>query len=249
MPAPQDAQVQKLKEFIGKSNQIVVFTGAGISTESGISDYRSQGGLWDRYKPVTIQEFLADENSRREYWRRKKEMYGQMSGASPNDGHHVIAQLEKQGKLLGVITQNIDGLHKKAGNQKVFEIHGTNLDVICLTCKKVGSAEPVYKQLEAGDEVPLCLDCGGLLKPNTISFGQQLDPAVLEGSIDWARNADLLISAGSTLVVEPAASLPRIAKDNGATLVIVNRDATPLDSMADLVVRTEIGPFLSAAVR
>lgn len=239
---------ETLKALIAKSSHMVVFTGAGISTESGIADYRSQGGIWERYQPVTLQEFLANEEKRREYWRRKKEMYGEIRDSEPNEGHRAIARLEESGKLLGVITQNIDGLHQKAGSRNVIELHGTNREVICLSCHTKGPFDPVYERLLAGEEIPLCKSCGGLLKPNTISFGQNLDPDVLDRAIQWSRECDLMLAVGSTLIVEPAASLPRIAKKNGALLAIVNRDPTPLDSIADIVAHTRIGTFLSSVV-
>ena len=248
MSTTMGEKAEKLKALIAQSARIVVFTGAGISTESGISDYRSQGGLWERYQPVTIQEFLADEEKRREYWRRKKETYVQMRDAQPNEGHFAIARLEKIGTLAGVITQNIDGLHRKAGSQNVIEIHGTNLEVICLSCGKLCPCDPIYDRLNSGEDIPLCQDCGGLLKPNTISFGQQLNPETLQRAYQWLQDCDLMIAVGSTLIVEPAASMPRIAKENGASLVIINRDSTPLDSSADLVVHAQIGPLLSSAI-
>lgn len=249
MTAPRPNEIEKLQSLLREASRIVVFTGAGISTESGVSDYRSKGGIWDRFQPVTIQEFLADEGKRREYWRRKKEMYAEMREAKPNAGHLAIARLEKQGKLTGVITQNIDGLHQRAGNQKVLELHGTNREVICLTCGRVDPFEPVYERLLGGEEIPLCRPCGGLLKPNTISFGQALEPDVLNLAVTWARSSDLMLAVGSTLIVEPAASLPRLAKQRpGAKLVIINRDPTPLDSLADLVLRGQAGPLLEKAI-
>lgn len=237
-----------LRELIESSKRIAAFTGAGISTESGISDYRSQGGLWDRYQVVTLQEFLTDENKRREYWRRKKAMFSQILSSRPNEGHLALARLEKSGKLAGIITQNIDGLHQEAGSRDVLEIHGTNREVICLDCGDRGPFHPVYERLVAGEEIPLCTACGGLLKPNTISFGQELDGDVLGRAFRLARECDLMIAAGSTLVVEPAASLPRTAKERGARLVIINRDGTPLDFMADLLLHDAIGITLGEAV-
>jgi len=241
-------EIQKLRSFLKQSSRAVVFTGAGISTESGVSDYRSKGGIWDRFQPVTIQEFLADEEKRREYWHRKKEMFTEMKDAKPNAGHEAIARLEKLGKLIGVITQNIDGLHQMAGNQKVLELHGTNRETICLACARTGPFESVYQRLLQGDEIPLCRDCRGFLKPNTISFGQALVVEVLNLAIEWARNSDLMLAVGSTLVVEPAASFPRLAKRAGANLVIINRDPTPLDSLADLVLHGTAGPILAEAI-
>lgn len=248
MSGPAPNEIQRLRNLIQEASRIVVFTGAGISTESGVSDYRSKGGIWDRFQPVTIQEFLADEEKRKEYWRRKKELYAEMREAKPNAGHLAIHRLEKQGKLTGVITQNIDGLHQRAGNQKVLELHGTNREVICLTCGRVDPFEPVYERLLGGEEIPLCRPCGGLLKPNTISFGQALDPDVLNLAVTWARSCDLMLAVGSTLIVEPAASLPRLAKGSQAKLVIINRDPTPLDSSADLVIRETAGLLLDKAI-
>ena len=243
-----DEQGQKLRALMGKSKQTLFFTGAGISTESGISDFRSKGGLWQRFQPVTIQEFLASSEKRREYWIYKKEVYIQSRDAKPNLGHLAMAQFEKEGKAIGVITQNIDGLHQKAGSKNVLELHGTVLEIICLSCGETGPIAPVYERIHAGEEIPLCRKCEGFLKPNTISFGQMLDPNVLREASQWVRNCDLLIAAGSTLIVEPAASFPRMAKEYGAPLVIINRDPTPLDFMADLVVNAGIGSFLSAAL-
>jgi NAD-dependent deacetylase len=244
-----EAKIEQLKNLIERSSQIAVFTGAGISTESGVSDYRSKGGIWDRFQPVTLQEFLVDPEKRREYWRRKKEMYAEMRDSQPNAGHFAIARLEKQKKLIGVITQNIDGLHQKAGSQNVLELHGTNREVICLSCGRIGPFDPVYERLLKGEEIPLCNHCGGLLKPNTISFGQALDPDLLNLAFQWAQQCDLLLAVGSTLIVEPAASIPRTAKDCGALLVIINRESTPLDSLADLVIHGTAGNVLDAAIR
>jgi len=235
----------QLAEMIRKAGDIVVFTGAGISTESGISDYRSKGGRWQRFQPVTIQEFQANEEKRKEYWRMKLDLLESLKDAEPNDGHKAIAELEKRGKLKGLITQNIDGLHRAAGNskEKTIEIHGTNLETVCLSCADLRPWQEVYQELRKGIEVPLCAKCDGFLKPNTISFGQQLDQVLLQKAFDWASTCDLLLAVGSTLVVEPAASIPRTAKSSGAALCIVTLSETPLDSMADLKI-TESSGFL-----
>jgi len=244
-------QCVQLADLINRSNDIVVFTGAGISTESGISDYRSKGGRWQRFTPVTIQEFQASEDKRKEYWRMKLELLESMNNAKPNDGHIAIAQLEKLGKLKGLITQNIDGLHLTAGNTrgKTIEIHGTNLETICLSCGDLQPWQKVYDILKEGVEVPLCEQCGGFLKPNTISFGQRLDQALLQKAFDWAADCDLLLAAGSTLVVEPAASIPRTAKSQGARLVIVTLSDTPLDSLADLKITESCGVVFKDALQ
>ena len=243
-------KVEKLAEFIRGSERIVVFTGAGISTDSGISDYRSKGGLWDRYQPVTYQEFLSSFEKRKEYWRSKMDLYESFREAKPNVGHVAIFELEKFGKLKGVITQNIDGLHEMAGHSasRVLQLHGTNRETICLSCAEVTVWNQVYERLKTGEESPLCERCQGLLKPNTISFGQNLDPIVLDEAFRWAKECDLLLAIGSTLVVEPAASIPRIAKAHGAKLVIITASVTPLDNLADLKIEETIGAVLSQAI-
>ena len=242
---------QHLSELLNVSSQIVVFTGAGISTESGIPDYRSKGGLWERFQPVTYQEFLNDINKRREYWLRKKELMEKLISAEPNLGHAAIATMEKHcKKLCGVITQNIDGLHQIAGNSndKVLELHGTNRFVICLNCHDRQPFHKIYERLKQGEDIPRCLSCDGILKPDTISFGQSLDPSVLFKAGEWVKRCDLLLAVGSTLIVEPAASLPLVAKENGAKLAIINLSPTPLDSIADLLIRTPAGQVLHTAV-
>lgn len=240
----------RLTEFLRAGTKIVVFTGAGISTESGITDYRGKGGLWQRFQPVTIQEFMRDQDKRRAYWTYKKELYREMKKAGPNEGHRAIACLEKSGKLAGVITQNIDGLHQMAGlsPEKVLELHGSNRKTLCLECGDETGWEETFARLEQNEETPQCLKCGGLLKPATVSFGQNLDSEILTKASMWSQHCDLMLTVGSTLIVEPAASLPRIAKRHGAKLVIVNLSETPLDSMADLLIREKAGNILRRAV-
>ena len=240
----------KLAKFIFQSQKIVVFTGAGISTESGISDYRSKGGIWDRFQPVTIQEFLASEEKRIEYWKTKSELYESFLTAKPNKGHFSIAKIQQVGKLRGLITQNIDGLHQMAGvdQDKTCELHGTNRETICLSCSALTSWQETFQRLKAGEKAPRCLACNGLLKPNTISFGQTLDPVVLQRSVEWSRDCDFLLALGSTLIVEPAASLPRLAKRAGAKLVIITLSPTPLDDLADVSLKAPIGETMGNAL-
>lgn len=242
---------EKLALFLNEASRVVVFTGAGISTESGIPDYRSKGGLWDRFQPITLQEFLASEAKRKEYWSRKKELYEGMCRAEPNEGHRAIAELDRTGRLVGVITQNIDGLHQLAGlaPAKVLELHGTQRTTRCLDCREQISWEETHRRLCQGESVPRCHRCGGLLKPDTISFGQNLDPSVLGKAYTWAESCDLFCAVGSTLVVEPAASIPRFARERGAKLIILNLTETPLDDWADLLIRDQAGPVLRGAVR
>lgn len=238
--------LRRLKHIFAVSKDIVVFTGAGISTESGIADYRSLGGIWERFQPVTIQEFQSDAAKRKLYWERKRILFEENKNAKPNDGHRAIVTLEKQGKLRALITQNIDGLHQLAGisDDKILEIHGTSQQVICLSCGDCHPWQHAYERLLRGEEAPLCRQCHGLLKPNTISFGQQLNPRVLEAAYDHAYHCDCMLVLGSSLVVHPAASIPRIAKEQGAWLVIVNQSETPLDAMADLTINDSIGDIM-----
>ena len=240
----------RLAELIHQARDIVVFTGAGISTESGIADYRGQGGRWQRFRPVTIQEFQASEDKRKEYWREKLELWEGLKDARPNEGHKAIAALEKAGKLKGLITQNIDGLHRLAGNsrEKTIEIHGTCLETVCLSCGDIQPWQAVYKELKNGVEVPLCAKCAGLLKPNTISFGQNLNQADLQKAFAWAGDCDLMLAVGSTPVVEPAASIPRAAKQSGAALGIITLSETPLDSVADVKITEPCGKTLSSVL-
>ncbi len=242
--------IEQLKYFIEQSHQIVVFTGAGISTESGISDFRSQGGIWQRFQPVTIQEFVADETKRKLYWQRKLTLFEENKDAKPNLGHKAIVELERQGKLRALITQNIDGLHQIAGSdpEKILELHGTALEVICLSCGDIRSWDYAYQRLKNGEQTLRCEKCQGLLKPNTISFGQALDPHVLERSLKHVSQCDMMLALGSSLVVEPAASMPRMVKEHGAVLAIITQSPTPLDHLADLKIEDSIGEILSRAI-
>ena len=242
--------IEQLKCFIEQSQEIVVFTGAGISTESGISDFRSQGGIWQRFEPVTIQEFMADEGKRKLYWERKLALFEENKDAKPNGGHKAIVELERQGKLRALITQNIDGLHQMAGTdpEKILELHGTAREVICLSCGDIHSWDHAYKRLNNGEQTPLCEKCQGYLKPNTISFGQTLDPHILDRSYDHVSQCDMILAIGSSLVVEPAASIPRMAKECGAILVIITKSETPIDRLADLKIEDSIGATLSQTI-
>ncbi len=250
MREPENDPLQQLIGLLKSSSSLIVFTGAGMSTESGITDYRSKGGLWQRFQPVTIQEFMASADKRRDYWAYKKELYREMKRAKPNAGHLALARLEKAGFLAGVITQNIDGLHQISGipPEKVIELHGTNRKTVCLKCEDETGWEETLARLEKGEDIPLCLQCGGLLKPATISFGQGLDSGVMTTASMWAQRCDLMLAVGSTLIVEPAASLPRIAKKHGSKLVIINLSETPLDPLADLLITEKAGKILKQVV-
>jgi NAD-dependent deacetylase len=228
------------------ARRVVAFTGAGISTESGIPDFRSPGGVWARYRMVYYQEFLDSADARHEYWRQKAEAHADFAAARPNAGHLALARWEAAGRLSGVVTQNIDGLHQAAGSRTVLELHGTARQIACLDCPYRADADPLVRAFQQSGHVPDCPDCGGRLKHATISFGQSLSADVLRAAAALTRQADLVLALGSSLVVEPAASLPRMARERGAVLVIVNRDPTPLDALAHVACRAPIGAALKA---
>lgn len=238
--------VERLACWIAESQRTAVFTGAGISTESGIPDFRSPGGVWSKYDPVYYNDFCASSESRHEYWRQKAESHADFSAAQPNAGHRVLAEWERQGAIRGVITQNIDGLHQLAGSQDVLELHGTAREIACLDCAARYPSDPLVAEFLQTNRVPACAACGGRLKHATVSFGQSLPGAIFQQAAQWCRQCDLLLAIGSSLVVTPAANLPVEAKRHGARLVIINREPTPLDEMADLILRQPIGAVLNA---
>lgn len=237
--------VQEFAAKIRESDDIVVFTGAGISTESGIPDFRSPGGLWTRYRPVTFQEYMSSEAARIEAWKRRLETYETHKNARPNIGHHFVQSLDQKGKLIGLITQNIDGLHSDAGlaDEKIVELHGTNRRIICLKCDKSFDPDEVIKKLVGDFSSPKCDACGGILKAATISFGQAMPEAAMRRAQEWTEGAAVFMVMGSSLQVQPAASFPVLAKGNGALLAIINRELTPLDEYADFVHHGAIGEF------
>jgi NAD-dependent deacetylase len=231
-------------ELIAKSNRIVGFTGAGVSTESGIPDFRSPQGIWANNRIIEYQEFVSSRAGRIESWRQKVAMWPEMRDAQPNAGHLAFAELERRGKLRAMITQNIDGLHQRAGSTKVIELHGTTVEVVCLTCGDRISMDEAVSRVEAGDPAPVCERCGGLLKPATVSFGQSMPEREMELAVESCYDCDVFLAVGSSLVVYPAATLPELAKRNGAALIIVNRTPTPMDGIADLVINDGIGKTL-----
>lgn len=238
----------KLGEFAAKipaCRDVVFFTGAGISTESGVPDFRSPGGIWTRYAPVYFDEFVSSEEARIRSWKMKKETHELYKNVKPNIGHYAIYEFEKRGQLLGVITQNIDGLHGLAGvsPERIVELHGTDRKIVCLKCGKTFDPEPIYETIVGDFSSPTCDACGGFLKAATISFGQAMPGAAMSRAHEMTAAAEIFLVVGSSLVVQPAASFPVIAKENGALLAIVNRDPTPLDSLADFTYRGAIGDF------
>jgi NAD-dependent deacetylase len=240
----------RLHELIAAAKRIVAFTGAGISTESGIPDFRSPGGIWTKYQPIYFDDFMSSEEMRREAWRRKFATDETMLAAEPNAGHRALAKLVEQGKMSAIITQNIDGLHQRSGvpDQKIIELHGNTTYATCLDCGQRHELAPIRKAFLGKGELPLCEKCDGIVKTATISFGQAMPEIQMARAQDETTNCDLFMVLGSSLVVYPAAGFPRIAKRKGAKLVILNREPTDQDEDADLVIHAEIGPTLSRVV-
>lgn len=241
---------RELSRLLRRSGRTVIFTGAGISTESGISDFRSPGGIWSRMSPIYFDDFVSSQEARRESWRRKLETDKEMSPAEPNDGHRAIAALVQRGEAACVITQNVDGLHQKSGvsDQRLIELHGNATYAACLDCATRHELGPIMQAFKRDETLPLCEQCGGIVKTATISFGQPMPQAAMRQAEQESRNCELFVAIGSSLVVYPAASFPRRAKTNDATLVILNREPTELDGLADLVLHSEIGETLREAV-
>jgi NAD-dependent deacetylase len=243
-------EIDRFRAMIDECRRGVVFTGAGISTESGIPDFRSPGGIWTKYQPIEFQDFVASEDMRREAWRRKFATDSLMKKAVPNNGHLAVARLVETGKITSVITQNIDGLHQLSGvaDERVIELHGNATYAACLDCKKRYELDAISAVFEVDETLPICDQCGGMVKTATISFGQSMPVDEMQAAQRETLACDLFIAIGSSLVVYPAAGFPELAKRNGARLVILNRDPTGFDSIADLVINAEIGPTLSRVV-
>ncbi|MFC2066724.1 NAD-dependent deacetylase [Chloroflexota bacterium] len=241
-------EIDAVADMVTQSKKLVVFTGAGISTESGIHDFRSPGGIWDKFDPseFTYQNFLAYEKSREKSWALSKLTWSVISVAEPNRGHYAIAELYHMGKLDCVITQNIDNLHQRAGipDELVIELHGTAKWVNCLECGHRYPREDIQVRLEKGEKVPRCDVCNGIMKPATISFGQPMPERETREAENRSARCDLFLVAGSSLVVYPAAQMPLIAKGNGAKLVIINLMPTPHDGYADTVINEKAGETL-----
>lgn len=242
--------IATLRRMLDAARRIVVFTGAGISTESGIPDFRGPNGTWSRVQPILFQDFVASVEARREAWRRRFEGEPVMRAAQPNQGHRAVALLVRQGKASAVITQNIDGLHQASGvpEAQVIELHGNSTYAHCLDCARRYEIAALRVAFEREGEVPPCETCGGLVKTATVSFGQAMPEEAMERARRETLAADLFVVLGSSLVVYPAAGFPQIAKRNGARLVIVNNQETELDDMADLVIHHPIGQVMGGAV-
>ncbi|MFN3857598.1 MAG: SIR2 family NAD-dependent protein deacylase [Caulobacter sp.] len=238
----------RLARFIDDARRVVVFTGAGISTESGIPDFRSPGGVWSKMKPIYFQEFVASEERRREAWTRVFNGTAGWTGRSPNAGHDAVARLVARGKVSAVITQNVDNLHQDSGlpDDRVIELHGNASYATCLDCGQRHELHHLRGPFVEAGVIPSCRECGGLVKTATISFGQSMPEGPMERATAETLACDLFLVLGSSLVVYPAAGFPLLAKRNGAALVIVNREPTEQDPYADLVLHEEIGPLMNA---
>ncbi|HNQ24443.1 MAG TPA: NAD-dependent protein deacylase [Phycisphaerae bacterium] len=241
--------IEQLAGWLSGAKAGVAFSGAGMSTESGIADFRSPGGIWSRFPMVDYDDFLRSREARKEYWRMRLELYKEFGGARPNPGHLALAKLEELGHVKAVITQNIDGLHQDAGSTRVIELHGTARKMACLRCGKEWPPEWVLDLVRGGDEAPECDQCGGPIKARTILFGQPMPIREMEEAAELAQESDVFLALGSSLTVEPAASMPRLAKHAGALLVIINRTETALDDLADLIIRDSIGTTLTEVLR
>lgn len=239
-------ELEKAKQLVAQSNKITILTGAGMSTESGIADFRSPGGVWSQFKMVTIQEFMSSKQKRIYYWKYKSETIPSMLSAKPNPAHLSLGRLDEQGKLHYLLTQNIDGLEERGGvrKEKILALHGTNSEAICLRCKDIQAIQPVLERINKGEEEPLCQKCGGWLKPNTVSFGQSLNQEHLMIADRAATECDLFMALGSSLIVTPAASFVHVAHQAGVPILIINRDPTPYDTIAEVKLNHSLAKVL-----
>ncbi|NRG18496.1 NAD-dependent deacetylase [Rhizobiales bacterium] len=238
-----------LRAHLGRAKRGIGFTGAGISTDSGIPDFRSPGGIWERYRPIEFDEFLTSEEARLEDWRRRFEMIDTIRKAEPNAGHLFLTRRVEEGRFSLVVTQNIDGLHQKAGlsHENLVELHGNGTYATCLDCGCRRELDDLRATVEAG-RAPRCVDCGGLIKAAVVSFGQGMPETELARAAEGTESCDFFLVLGSSLQVQPAASLPILAKRAGATLAIVNREATPIDDLADVLIRAPIAEVCESLI-
>ena len=246
-----DSAMTSLQDMIREARVILPFTGAGISTECGIPDFRSPGGIWTKNRPIPFDEFLASQEARNESWRRRFALGDAFGQAQPGRGHRALASLYHAGKVPAVVTQNIDNLHQASGiaPEHVVELHGNTTYALCLDCERRYELSWVRERMDAGNGcAPDCETCGGLIKTATISFGQAMPDTAMRRAQDFTLSCDLFLTIGSSLVVWPAAGFPLMAKRNGARLIIINREPTDFDDVADLVVRADIGTVLEPFV-
>jgi len=248
-----EQQIQAVADMVADADKVLVFTGAGVSTESGIPDFRGADGIWKKYDPedFTIQKFLSDKRARKLQWELLSGGELSMTRIQPNPAHYAITELEKMGKLYGVVTQNVDGLHQKAGvsEDRVFQLHGDLSHAVCLGCGKRYPMEEIAAWLKSGLDEPACASCGGMLKPDAVLFGEQLPVHVLMESEKRSRTCNVCIVLGSTLTVYPAALIPQYAAQSGAKLVIINMGPTELDRMADIRIEGKAGEVAPRIMR
>ncbi len=245
-----DAEIAELSELIARAERILCFTGAGVSTASSIPDFRGPKGVWQTRSPVYYQEFVASEESRIEYWEFKLEGYPAFRDAVPNAAHHAILELDQVGKLLLLVTQNIDGLHRAAGvpAEKLVELHGTGAEAVCLACARREGMGACLDRFSASRQPPRCSACGELMKPAVVMFGESLDSETLRRAFAAAGAADLVLALGSSLVVTPAADVPLRAARRGVPYVIVNQGITPHDELATLKIDADVSTVLPRAL-
>lgn len=239
-------QLQDATELMQQAQRIVALTGAGISTESGIPDFRSPGSIWQQQPPVSYQDFISKPEARQLYWQTRRNLYRQVMTAKPNAAHLALADLEKKERLLGIVTQNFDGLHHDAGNnpKHIVELHGTSRAAACTQCGQRSSMQELQQRIDTGEIDPVCPDCGGFLKSATILFGQRVPDEELSRAKELAFACDLFLVVGSALKVNPAASLPRFALKNDVPLIIINLQPTHLDDYAEVVINEKAGVVL-----
>ena len=249
--AEEAGTMHHLTAAVTQAERVLAFTGAGMSTASGIPDFRGPQGTWKQRRPVVFQDFLASEHARREHWRYKADGHRDFARARPNAGHRSLVALERLGKLDTLVTQNVDGLHQDAGHDpaRVVELHGTNRAAECLSCGERSAPEPALEEFEATGDCPRCRSCGGVLKTATVSFGQPMPQAELQRALDAARRADLVLAIGSTLGVHPAAGVPLAAAAAGARYAIINRGQTAHDRIADMRLEGEVTQLLPGLAR
>lgn len=243
-------QLQDAIELMQAARRIVALTGAGISTESGIPDFRSPGSIWQQESPVSYFDFLHKPEARQKYWQTRRSLSGQVAAAQPNAAHKALAELERRGILLGIITQNFDGLHFDAGNQpeRIVELHGTSREAACTLCGRRSSIKELQQRVDAGEIDPRCSEFGGFLKAATILFGQKVPEQALTRAKEMATSCDLFLVVGSSLKVTPAAALPRLALSRDVPFIIINLQPTPLDDYADVVIHEQAGLVLPQIV-
>jgi NAD-dependent deacetylase len=235
--APARKEIDRLRSLLDGAARTIAFTGAGISTEAGIPDFRSPGGLWSQMEPITFQEFAGSAEARLEDWRRRFVMNEQFARAQPTIAHRALCKMVDDGRMPAIITQNIDGLHQRSGVDvgRIIELHGNATYGHCIDCRTRMELEEVRRHIDATQSCPTCPACGGLVKAAVVSFGESMPQDLMANAADFCRNADMIIVIGTSLLVQPAASLPRLGAESGARLAIINRQSTPLDGWADLV--------------